>query len=132
MLPVRLGVLAKYGEGPHMTALAFIPIALAFTWLALEHGWRRPGALALAALGCAAVTSNNFYGATSLAVFYPILVWSFWITRQDKRIFVTAAVIPVLAYGLTAFWLVPSYFKVTTENMKYVSEHGTTWKAVNP
>ena len=60
-------------------------------------------------------------------MFYPILVWSFWITRQDKRIFVTAAVIPVLAYGLTAFWLVPSYFKVTTENMKYVSEHGTTW-----
>lgn len=125
LLPVRLGVLAKYGEGPHMTALAFIPIALAFTWLALER--RRPGAVALAAISCAAVTSNNFYGATSLAVFYPILVWSFWITRQDKRIFVTAGVIPVLAYGLTAFWLVPSYFKVTTENMKYVSEHGTTW-----
>ena len=32
-----------------------------------------------------------------------------------------------LTYGLTAFWLVPSYFKVTAENLKYVSEHGTTW-----
>ena len=30
-------------------------------------------------------------------------------------------------YGLCAFWLVPSYFKVTAANMKFVSEHGTTW-----
>jgi hypothetical protein len=123
--PQRLGVLVKYGEGPHMCALALIPLALAFTWLALEK--RRPWAIALAAVFSAGVTSNNFYGATALAVFYPILVWSFWITRQDKRIVAPAITIPILAYGLTAFWLVPSYFKVTAENMKYVSEHGTTW-----
>ena len=89
---MRLGVLAKYGEGPHMTSLALIPIALAFTWLALER--RRPAAVALAAVFCAAVVSNNFYGATALAVFYPILVWSFWITRQDKRIVAPALAIP--------------------------------------
>ena len=46
--PQRLGVLVKYGEGPHMSALALIPIALAFTWLALEK--RRPWAIALAAI----------------------------------------------------------------------------------
>jgi hypothetical protein len=123
--PQRLGVLVKYGEGPHMSALALIPIALACTWLALEKP--RPWAVALAAFFSAGVAANNFYGATALAVFYPILVWSFWITRQDKRILLPAVVIPALAYGLTAFWLVPSYFKVTAENMKYVSEHGTTW-----
>ncbi|MCX6631014.1 MAG: hypothetical protein NTW28_25660 [Candidatus Solibacter sp.] len=123
--PQRLGVLVKYGEGPHMSALALIPIALAFTWLALEKP--RPWAIAAAALFSAGVASNNFYGATALATFYPLLVWSFWITRQDKRILLPAMVIPPLAYGLTAFWLVPSYFKVTSENMKYVSEHGTTW-----
>jgi hypothetical protein len=123
--PQRLGVLVKYGEGPHMTALAIIPIALAFTWLALDR--RRPWAVALAALSCAAVAATNFYGATALAVFYPVLVWAFWITRQEKRIVAPAVAIPLLAYGVTAFWLVPSYFKVTSENMKYVSEHGTTW-----
>ena len=123
--PQRLGVLVKYGEGPHMSALAIIPIALAFTWLALDR--RRPWAVALAALSCAAVAATNFYGATALAVFYPVLVWAFWITRQEKRIVAPAVAIPLLAYGLTAFWLVPSYFKVTAENMKYVSEHGTTW-----
>ena len=125
LLPVRLGVLAKYGEGPHMTALAWVPIALAFAWRALDR--RRPSDIALAAISCMLVVANNFYGATALAVLYPILFWSFWITRQDKRILLPAAVIPVLAYGLTAFWLVPSYFRVTTHNMKYVSEHGTTW-----
>ena len=123
--PQRLGVLVKYGEGPHMSALALIPIALAFAWLALEK--RRPWAVALAALFSAGVAANNFYGAAALAVFYPILVWSLWITRQEKRIVVPAIAIPILAYGLTAFWLVPSYFKVTAENLKYVSEHGTTW-----
>ena len=124
-LPVRLGVLAKYGEGPHMTALAWIPIALAFSWRAFDR--RRPADIALAAISSMLVVANNFYGATALAVFYPILLWSFWITRQDKRIFLPAAVIPALGYGLTAFWLVPSYFRVTSHNMKYVSEHGTTW-----
>ncbi len=125
LMPARLGVLAKYGEGPHMTALALIPIALAFSWRALDS--HRPAAIALAALFAALAVSNNFYGATALAVFYPILVWSFWITRQDPRIRVPAIAIPALAYGLTAFWLVPSYFRVTAENLKYVSEHGTTW-----
>jgi len=123
--PQRLGVLVKYGEGPHMSALALIPIALAFTWLALER--KRPWAMVLAGVFAAAATSNNFYGATALAVFYPILVWSFWITRQEKRIAAPALAIPIIAYGLTAFWLVPSYFVVTAQNMKYVSEHGTTW-----
>jgi hypothetical protein len=123
--PQRIGVLVKYGEGPHMSALALIPFALAFTWLALEK--RRPWAIAAAAIFSAGVAANNFYGATALAVFYPILVWSFWITRQDKNIVLPAVAIPALAYGLTAFWLVPSYFRVTAENMKYVSEHGTTW-----
>ncbi len=123
--PQRLGVLVKYGEGPHMSSLALIPIALAFTWLAIEK--RRPWAVGLAAVFSAWVAANNFYGATALAVFYPILIWAFWITRQEKRILAPALAIPALAYGLTAFWLVPSYVKVTAANMKYVSEHGTTW-----
>ncbi|HEY1338803.1 MAG TPA: hypothetical protein VGF59_14905 [Bryobacteraceae bacterium] len=125
LLPLRLGVLVKYGEGPHMTALALIPFALAFTWRALEE--RRAFHIALAGIFCAAVASNNFYGATALAVLYPVLVWSFWITRQDRQILAPAIAIPAIAYGLTAFWLVPSYFKVTAQNMKFVAEHGTTW-----
>jgi hypothetical protein len=123
--PVRFGALLRYGEGPHITALSLIPFALAFTWLAIEH--RRPGWLALAAIACAAIVSNNFYGATALAIFYPILIWSLWITGRSSRILLTAAVIPALGYGLTAFWLVPSYFRITLHNMQYVSEKGNSW-----
>ena len=123
--PQRLGVLVKYGEGPHMTALALIPIALAFAWLALDR--RRPWAIALAALLSAGVVANNFYGATALAIFYPLLVWSLWITRQEKRMLVPAVVIPLLACGLSVFWLTPSYIRVTVTNLVYVSQHGTTW-----
>jgi len=83
-VPVRFGALVRYGEGPHITALCLLPFALAFAWLALEA--RRPVALGLSAIFCAAVVSNNFYGATSLAIFFPLLVWSFWVTRKQRHI----------------------------------------------
>jgi len=127
-VPVRFGALIRYGEGPHITALCLLPIALAFAWRAFEA--RRPAAVALAAIFSAAVVSNNFYGATSLAIFFPLLVWSFWVTRRDRRLALPALGIPLLAYGLTAFWLSPSYLRVTLHNMQYVSEKGSVWSMV--
>ena len=127
LAPHRLGVLMRWGEGPHISALALLPFALAFTWRAFEG--RRRIDIALAAVFSAAVVSTNFYGATALAVFYAILVWSFWITRPDRRMLAPAVAIPLLAYGLTAFWLVPSYFRITAENMKFVSSAGNARSA---
>ncbi len=118
-MPQRLWALMRYGEGPHMTALALIPIALLFAYRALEK--RRPLDFALSAVACALVVSNNFYGATALAVFFPILVWSVFITRGDWRVLVRAAGIAALGYGLTAFWLVPSYLRLSLRNMQYVA-----------
>ena len=127
-VPVRFGVLIRYGEGPHITALCLLPIALAFTWRALES--RRPRSLALAGVFCAAVVSNNFYGATSLAILFPILLWSFWVSRRKQVMLVPTFAIPVLAYGLTALWLTPSYLRVTLHNMQYVSNPGHLWSVV--
>ncbi len=123
--PARLGVLVRYGEGPHMTALALLPFALAASLPALRN-WR-PGATAVAAVCCALVVSNNFYGAVALAVCYPILVWSVWNAYRDSRIWLRALAIPALAYGLTAFWLTPTYLRVTSDNLKLVSEAGNAW-----
>src|SRR5262249_19758430 len=123
--PIRLGVMVRYGEGPHMTAFAWLPIALTVCLLALEK-WR-PAAMAAAAICCALVVSNNFYGAVALAMSYPILAWSLWITQRPNWLWLRAAVIPALAYGLTAFWLSPSYLRVTTYNLNLVSEPGNTW-----
>ena len=127
-LPQRLNVLIRYGEGPHMTAFAWLGPALAAAWLALPK-WR-PGALALAGVFSALAVSNNFYGATALAIFYPLLVWSLWLAQPETKLVARAAAIPMLACGLTAFWLTPSYLRVTLDNMKLVSEPGNRWSLV--
>lgn len=124
-MPQRLGVLLRYGEGPHMTALALLPIALALAFRGLEP--KRWGSLALAAVGCALVVSNNFYGATALAILFPLLVWSMWVTSQDHRIWPRAAGLGGLAYGLTAFWLTPSYLAITQSNLRFVTEPAKPW-----
>jgi hypothetical protein len=125
LMPFRLAVLIQYGEGPHMTALAWIPLALLFSFRSIS-AWR-PASLAAAGVCCAMVVSNNFYGATALAMLYPILVWSIYITHLDKWAWVRAAAIPILAYGLCAFWLVPSYLQITLYNMRFVSTEGNMW-----
>jgi hypothetical protein len=119
MVPQRLHALMSYGEGPHISALSVIPAALAAAFVALRG--RRPAALALSALLCAFTVANNFYGATTLAMFFPILVWSVWLGLRDKLVWLRAAGIAALAYGLSAFWLTPSYLRVTVMNMKWVS-----------
>ena len=123
--PQRLHVLVAYGEGPHITSVALLPFALAFAWRALER--RTAADLALASIFCAAVVSHNFYGATALAILYPILVWSLGVTRKDWRWLWRAAAIPALAYGLTAFWFTPSYLRVTSGNLRLVAEPGNAW-----
>ena len=126
--PWKLWVLLGSGEGPHISSLALLPIALAFTWLALEKS--RPACLAAAATFSALVALTNFYGAAALAVFYPTLVWSIWVCHRNPRIWLRAAAIPALAYGLSAFWLVPSYLRITLDNLHYVSARGDTRSAV--
>ncbi len=123
--PMRLHVLLRYGEGPHISAFALLPFALAAAWLALPA--RRPAMLALAGIASAAVVSTNFYGATALAIFFPILCWSLWTTHHDKLIWVRSAAVAALAYGLTAFWLTPSYLRITLDNMRLVSRPGNAW-----
>jgi len=128
LAPIRLWALLRYGEGPHISSLAWLPFALAFAWLALQR--RSLASLAAAGVCSALVTLTNFYGATALAIFYPILAWSLWITHRDSRIWWRAAAIPALAYGLAAFWLTPSYLRITIENLRYVSSPGNAWSLV--
>jgi hypothetical protein len=127
LVPQRLGVLVRYGEGPHITAFSLIPFALAASCRALER--HRPAMLALAGALCALVVSNNFYGATALAILFPILVWSLWAARRDPWVWGRAAAVVALACGMTAFWLVPSYIRITLRNMRYVSQEGSVWSA---
>jgi hypothetical protein len=128
LVPHRLNVLVRYGEGPHISSLCLLPLCFAAAILAFRH--RRLWWIALSAVACALVVSNNFYGATALAILFPLLVWAYLIHDGGKDIIVRGAGIAVLAYCLTAFWLVPSYMKVTRDNLKLVAETGNTWSIV--
>ncbi|MCC6862008.1 MAG: hypothetical protein IT158_25780 [Bryobacterales bacterium] len=128
LIPQRLHVLLRYGEGPHMTAFSLLPLALAASFRALQK--YRPAVLALAAALCALVVSNNFYGATALAILFPWMAWSVRVTRLDRWVWLRAACIAVLAYGLTAFWLVPSYLRITLRNMEFVATPGNAWSGL--
>ena len=65
-LPWRIQVLAKYGEGPHNTVLALMPLVLLALWLAAR---RRGYPLVLvAAMLLAATPLVNWVGAFALAI----------------------------------------------------------------
>jgi hypothetical protein len=125
LVPQRLHVMLRYGEGPHISSLAFLTLALAVAFVALRG--KRPAALAVSALLAAGVALTNFYGATALAIVFPILAWSVWITHRDGRVWLRAAGIAALAYGLAAFWLTPSYLGLTIANMDIVGEPANAW-----
>ena len=124
-IPQRLKALIWYGEGPHISSLAVLPFAIITGYYALRH--RSLAALGGSALFCALLVSNNFYGATALAMTYPFLVWAVAVTTKDRGVWVRAAAIPVLAMGLCAWWLGPSYIQATLLNLRLVANPGNPW-----
>ena len=123
--PIRLGVLLRYGEGPHSSSITCLLFALAFSWRALSGGRRLD--VALASLASALTVWHNFYGATSLAILYPVLAWSLCVTDSQRWRWIRAAAIPALAYGLLAFWLTPSYMRITRHNVQYIADPPNEW-----
>jgi hypothetical protein len=119
-MPERLNVLIKWGEGPHMCAMAMIPFALGFSILAFRKG--RRWTIAAAAACCAFVVSNNLYGAMALGIFFPLLAWSMQSCSNSacRR----SIVIVLLAAGLCAWWLTPSFLRLTQRNLVLVALPG--------
>ncbi len=140
LAPQRLHALITYGEGPHISALSTLPFVFTAALLWMRN--RNPAWLAASAIAAAVVVTNNFYGATALAILFPILVWACLLSDQQRtadapvrarppgravRLLAHLTAIAALAYGLTAWWLVPSYIRVTSENLKLVAEQGNAW-----
>ncbi len=57
-------------------------------------------------------------------MFFPIMAWTLWITHRDRTMWRRALAIVALTYALTAFWLTPSYMRITAENLKLVALPG--------
>lgn len=107
-VPWRLLVLLKYGEGPHVTGLTLLPLAL----VALDWGRRREGfrSLLVMALPLALAPLTNWLCAFGLAL--TVILFLLADRTGAKRVLLAG----LLAYGLACFWLTPEYIFTTLFN----------------
>ena len=109
----RLLALVRYGEGPHIAAMALIPLALVLVTIAFEK--RRPLWWIAAALGITAVLLTNWIGAFALA-----FALAAWLLAKDGpfrwRDWLTVIGLGVYGYLLVCPWMPPSTVLRVTGN----------------
>jgi hypothetical protein len=112
----RLQCAVHYGEGPHVAALALIPLALAALDLAFAR--RRPVHFLWAVLACAAVVLTNWPGAVDL-----LMVLAAWIWAKERTDILRAAGLVALAgmvgYAIFSPWCPPSTLRVVLANAQH-------------
>lgn len=116
--PRRLQVLVAYGEGPHIAAMALLPLAVLALQNAVHTRTRR--ALAWAALALALIFLTNVPGtmATAVAVF----CWLCVQPASDRRTaWILAALAAAFAYAIACYGIPPSSLGMVFGNV--VSMH---------
>ncbi len=117
--PERLTALVYTGEGPHVTALTLLPLAILLLDMALER--RRPRYFALAALGFASVALTNWLGAFTLAL--AVIAYLVAKPASGKRFpsdLALVACIGITAYGLASPWIPPSTIATVQNDSKFI------------
>jgi hypothetical protein len=117
--PERLTALVYYGEGPHVTALTLLPLAILFLYLALES--KRAPYFALAALSFASVALTNWLAALGLA----LGVVAYVLAKQiPSKVFVRdlayIVFLAVTAYCLASPWIPPSTIAAIQTNSQWI------------
>ena len=99
--PWQLSVIVDYGEGPHLMALAVVPLAvLSFWWLLRQPSFYK---FLLTGFLIGVVVSINLFSAYALAYFLLGVFFSEVILGKGKeKLFISLLLIP-LVYGLIAF-----------------------------
>ncbi len=120
-MPMRLNVLLKYGEGPHGSAVALLPLALGLVWLGLRRGGWWLGA---ASVGAALVVAHNFYGAVALVIFAGWMVVAVGMEGPWRQVVGRGVWLGLLTWGWNAWWLTPGYLRLTAENLRLVAQPG--------
>jgi len=111
--PRRLVTLVHYGEGPHLAALLFLPLAIGLLHVALQK--RRPLWYAAAALAIAAVVLSNWIGAFALA-----LAVASYLLAGFARPWLRTAALGCAAYALAMPWAPPSTIATIRANAPLV------------
>jgi hypothetical protein len=121
----RFMALVPYGEGPHITSLALLPLALLALDLALEKS--RPLYYLVAAISFSAVVLSNWLGALALAMALVAYLAAF---QKTVRAWSFAAGIAVLAYAFSCSWIPPSTVSAIRYNAQYVGDFGTVYRTL--
>jgi len=120
--PRRLQDLVVYGEGPHITSLCLLALAIGMLHVALEK--RRPGYWVAAALAIASVPMSNWLGGMALAM--GVAAYLFAGLPSGQRPIPTwlrVAAVGVYAYALAVPWLSPATIAVIRANAPRVANN---------
>jgi len=130
--PWHLRVLLRYGEGPHISALAFTPLAALGLMRAMRHPSLRN--IVLAALAISAVAMTNWVALFALTVILLVVVLSEILVGDCWRKFKTALACIVLTYGLCAFWFNYSFIEAALADIggsrRWIVAFVGNWPAV--
>jgi hypothetical protein len=113
----RLTTLLPYGEGPHLTSLVFLPLAIALLHLALTK--RRPVYYVLAGLALAATVLSNWIGAFALALGAGAYLFAGFESRPARQ-WLTAAALACYAYAIALPFVAPSIVATIRANAPLV------------
>ncbi len=107
--PWQLIVFLAYGEGPHITSLAFAPLAV----IGMIHALRNPSFKnnILAALGISSVALINWVGLFGLVISLVVIVASELLLGNFLEKLKTTLLIIGIVYGLCAFWYNYSFIR---------------------
>jgi hypothetical protein len=117
--PERLTALVYYGEGPHVSSLTLLTLAILFLDLALER--RRPPYFALASVAFASVALTNWIGAVGLALgVVAYLIAKPIPGKPFARDIGFVVVLAATAYCLASPWIPPSTIVAVHANSQFI------------
>ena len=111
----RIHTMVSYGDGPHVTSLTFLPLALLAVHEAVEHGKARRYVLAACAL--ALVPLFNWPGTIDLALAALAYVIAYRTARPQVWMLRFAGII-ALAYGMACRAMPPSMIALFVHNVE--------------
>lgn len=107
--PRRFTVLVRWGEGPHLLALAFLPLASLFFYRAVTKNRFLDKILTAIFIGLTFLTNAVAVWALSTLIFALILEILAFPKQEFKKIFLRILSIAAVTLGLICFWYHPAF-----------------------
>jgi hypothetical protein len=115
--PCRLDAMVSWGEGPHITALMLLPLAIGALYVAIKRG--TPASYFAAALAMAATALSNWIGGFALA-----LAGASFLLANSPGVWLPLGLIACWAYAIAAPFVTPSTVATIQANAPLVAAGG--------